>query len=495
MDQAQYLNTRLLSLNQQPPASDGRYVLYWMQQQRRLHYNFAVQHACYRAAQHQCPLLIIETLDCNYAWASDRHHSFAIAGMCDHRQACKGLQVGYFPFIEEKPGDMAQLMQALAEASCEVVTDDVPCFFVDGNNQLAADWPVRATAVDSNGILPMRLLEKPCPTAAVFRRHLHKHAAAALSVFPAANPLTERPLTRWRDTLLPPLPQRLGASHTFLKAWLASPTQSLTKLPIDHSVAIVPGRGGRRAALRECEHFIAEKLSRYGAERSDPVADSASGLSPYLHWGHISSHEILQQVWEHEADWDIGRLPEKGGARLGFWPLSESAQRYIDELLTWRELGYHTATLRPDAYGSYHGLPDWARLTLAQHSDDPRPYTYTLDEFTRAQTHDEVWNAAMRQLLREGIIHNYLRMLWGKKILEWSPGPEIAFEWALILNNKWSLDGNNPNSFSGVSWCFGRYDRPWFERDIFGKIRYMSSDSTRRKFPLSSYLERYKSLE
>lgn len=491
MNQADYLNLRLLPLNQQPPAEQGRYVIYWMQQQRRLQWNFALQHACYRASQHRCPLLIVETLDCSYAWASDRHHAFALAGMCDHVQDCKGLKAGYVPFVEKKPGEMAQLMRLLIGEAYEVITDDVPCFFVGKHNAMAADWPLRATAVDSNGILPMRLLEKACPTAAVFRRHLHKHAAPALSVFPAAQPLRQRRLPAWQDSLLPKLPTELHASHDFLTRFTKQPLEALATLPIDHSVPMVSGRGGRHAGLRECERFMNEKLHRYGAERSDPVADSASGLSPYLHWGQLSAHEVLQQAWEQEAPWDIGRLPEKGGARLGFWPLSESAQRYIDELLTWRELGYHTATLRPDAYASYQGLPDWARQSLAAHADDPRPERYTLAQFENAETHDAVWNAAMRQLLRDGIIHNYLRMLWGKKILEWSPTPEIAFEWALILNNKWSLDGNNPNSFSGVSWCFGRYDRAWFERDIFGKIRYMSSDSTRRKFPLAAYLERY----
>jgi deoxyribodipyrimidine photo-lyase len=171
--------------------------------------------------------------------------------------------------------------------------------------------------------------------------------------------------------------------------------------------------------------------------------------------------------------------------------MGEAAEAFLDELITWRELGFNMCWQRDD-YESYKSLPDWAQKTLGVHSKDKRPHVYTLDEFEAAQTHDHLWNAAQRQLVREGRLHNYLRMLWGKKILEWSKTPQEALEGMIALNNKYGLDGRDPNSYSGIFWVMGRYDRPWGpERPIFGKIRYMSSENTVRKVRVENYMNRY----
>jgi len=179
------------------------------------------------------------------------------------------------------------------------------------------------------------------------------------------------------------------------------------------------------------------------------------------------------------------------GARSGWWNMSESAEGFLDELITWRELGFNMSSQQAD-YTRYSSLPDWAQETLAEHASDAREHVYSLKEFEQAKTHDELWNAAQRQLLVEGRIHNYLRMLWGKKILEWTATPEDALSIMIELNNKYALDGRNPNSYSGIFWVLGRYDRAWGpERPIFGKIRYMTSDSTRRKLRVDGYIEKY----
>jgi deoxyribodipyrimidine photo-lyase len=170
--------------------------------------------------------------------------------------------------------------------------------------------------------------------------------------------------------------------------------------------------------------------------------------------------------------------------------MSEDAEGFLDQVVTWRELGYQAAARVPnnDEYGA---LPEWAQATLRDHADDPREYVYTLEQFDEAATHDEVWNIAQRQLRQEGTIHNYLRMLWGKKILEWSRTPQKAHDIMFELNNRYALDGRDPNSTSGIHWVMGRYDRPWGpERSIFGKVRYMSSDSARRKLRMKNYLSR-----
>jgi deoxyribodipyrimidine photo-lyase len=172
--------------------------------------------------------------------------------------------------------------------------------------------------------------------------------------------------------------------------------------------------------------------------------------------------------------------------------VSPGAEAFLDQLVTWRELGFNM-TFRREDYARYESLPQWARETLAQHQEDPRPHLYSLEEFQEARTHDPIWNAAQRQLLEEGVIHNYLRMLWGKKILEWSPSPRDALEVMLQLNDGLALDGRDPNSYSGIFWCLGRYDRGWPERPVFGKVRSMSSRATRRKVKLDRYLERFSS--
>jgi deoxyribodipyrimidine photo-lyase len=190
--------------------------------------------------------------------------------------------------------------------------------------------------------------------------------------------------------------------------------------------------------------------------------------------------------------WSPDKLSAKAaGKRAGWWGMSEPAEAFLDQLITWRELGYNFCSKRDD-YDQYDSLPDWARATLAKHAGDPRPIVYSRDELTAAATHDPLWNAAQRQLTRDGKLHNYLRMLWGKKILEWSATPQEAMQTMIALNDRLAVDGRDPNSYSGIGWVLGRYDRAWGpERPIFGTIRYMSSDNTARKLSVKKYLERY----
>ena len=266
--------------------------------------------------------------------------------------------------------------------------------------------------------------------------------------------------------------------------------EALAPLPIDHDVAPVSIRGGAQAGRARLETFLRDGLDRYAEERNDPDADAASRLSPWLHWGHISPHEVFHRVASREG-WSPARLgPDTDGKRRGWWGMGASAEAFLDELVTWRELGYGFCRVVPD-YRSFDTLPEWARETLREHAGDERPWCYDLNAFESASTHDELWNAAQRQLRAEGVIHNYLRMLWGKKILEWSASPEDALRIMVELNNKYAVDGRDPNSWSGMMWILGRFDRGWPERPVFGKIRSMSSDSTRRKVSVEGYLERW----
>jgi deoxyribodipyrimidine photo-lyase len=205
----------------------------------------------------------------------------------------------------------------------------------------------------------------------------------------------------------------------------------------------------------------------------------------------VSAHEVLQSLAEHEG-WSPENVSGlKSGKRSGWWGMSAAAESFLDQLVTWRELGFNLCVHRDD-FDLYESLPEWSRATLEEHASDPRPHVYTLEQFDGAETHDDLWNAAQNQLRMEGRIHNYLRMLWGKKILHWSESPQTALEIMIELNNKYALDGRDPNSYSGIFWVLGRYDRAWGpEREVFGKIRYMSSANTRRKLHVNQYIERW----
>jgi len=249
-------------------------------------------------------------------------------------------------------------------------------------------------------------------------------------------------------------------------------------------------RGGRAAGLRQMTSFLEQRLDRYLEDRNEPEIEGTSGLSPYLHFGHISSHEILAALAAREK-WSVKRLGKANGAKQGWWGMSPAAEAWLDQLVTWRELGFNFCAHRTD-HERYESLPGWARDTLEAHSKDPREHSYSLAELEAARTHDELWNAAQRQMVRDGWFHNYMRMLWGKKILEWSPHPRDALARMAQLMNKYSLDGRDPNSGSGYAWTLGRYDRAWGpERPIFGTIRYMSSANTARKLSVKQYLSRY----
>ena len=234
--------------------------------------------------------------------------------------------------------------------------------------------------------------------------------------------------------------------------------------------------------------FLKAKLARYAEDRNQPDDDVASGLSPYLHFGHISVHAVFAAAAERE-NWSTEKISGKpDGKNVGWWGGSVPLESFLDELITWREIGYNF-TSRVKNYDQFESLPNWAIKTLNQHAADPRSQVYTLPQFEHSQTHDPLWNAAQRQLVREGKIHNYLRMLWGKKILEWTASPQEALEVMIELNNKYALDGRNPNSYSGIFWVLGRYDRAWGpERPIYGTTRYMTSENTARKVSVKKYL-------
>ena len=478
---------RIRSVNQSPVKADSDYVLYWMIANRRAQWNYSLSRAVEWSEELGKPLLIVEALRCGYQSANDRLHRFVLQGMEHNRQCFQQRSVRYYPYVEPQPGAGAGLIEKFAERAAVVVTDDFPCFFLPRMVEtVATRLDAKCESVDSNGLLPMRAADRVFNRAYDFRRWLHRNLATFLDDTPGAEPLEDY------NPPAPHLPSSITnrwpeASDTLLSA----APDVLSKLSIDHSVRPASFDGGTSAAAAVVDRFFDHRLSRYADSRNDAENEAVSGFSPYLHFGHLSTHEVFGRLVRHE-NWTTANLAENGkGARSGWWGMSPESESFLDELITWRELGFNMCSQRDD-YAEYESLPEWSQKTLAEHSWDPREHIYEPEQFEAATTHDELWNAAQRQLVRDGRMHNYLRMLWGKKILEWSPTPQDALAVMLELNNTYAVDGRDPTSYSGIFWVLGRYDRAWGpERPIFGKIRYMSSENTARKIKLKNYLKRY----
>ncbi len=459
-----------------------------MSSNRRSHSNYALERAIQWSQQLACPLVILDILPSDYPFASDRHHRFQLEGMADLAAEFKKTAVLYYPFLESECDAGNALLHSMSELARIVIADDYPLRYAHSRlERIETLAKVRVEAVDSNGLLPLSISPQAFPTAYAFRRFLQKSLRPYLLEFPAENPLKGVKLPAIGSGLIEierKWPRVEFSGNTEIR-------RSLDSLPIRREVKPVLQKGGQRQASKLLDHFLNEKLDHYSANRNEPELDATSRLSLYLHCGFISTHDIVRAILDRE-DWSLDRLGTTAkGQREGWWGVRESVEAFLDQLVTWRELGFNFCRFRDD-YDQFSSLPLWARQTLAAHKKDKREFRYTGRELETGATHDQLWNAAQGQLIREGYIHNYLRMLWGKKIIEWTPTPEEALAIMLELNDKYALDGSDPNSYSGIFWTLGRYDRPWGpERAIFGTIRYMSSANTARKVRVKDYISRY----
>ena len=475
---------RIARLNAATPRRKAKYVLYWMVSARRTRFNFGLDRALEHAASLGLPLIVLEALRVGYPWASDRFHRFVIEGMVDNAARFAKSPAHYYPFVEAAPGKGRGLLGALAKHAAVVVSDDFPCFFLPRMQRAAAArLSVPLEVVDSNGLLPLRATDRAFSRAFDFRRALQKQLPEHLGSRPVADPL--RALSLPTATLPGALTKQFPRAD--LERLCAD--GGLAALPIDHDVAPVRSRGGEQAGRRCLQSFM-RNLDGY-LDRSHPDSNSGSGLSPYLHFGHVSSHDIFARITRRE-EWSPHNLSSRtSGQREGWWNMSGPAEAFLDQVVTWRELGFNFCAHRDD-YDRYSSLPEWVKENFKDHQNDVREHTYSFSELERAETHDPLWNAAQRELLSEGRIQNYLRMLWGKNILLWSRTPQAALKVMLHLNNKYAIDGRDPNSYAGIFWVLGRYDRPWApRRPVLGTVRYMSSANTQKKLRLAAYLNRW----
>ncbi len=443
---------RIESLNRQA-VRDGRYVLYWMQAAQRAQYNHALEHAIDRANELKKPVVAAFGLTANFPEANARHYHFMLEGLPEVRRALENRGIQMAVRAQSPPTCIPEL----AREACLVVVDG-------GHLRIQRRWRREVAAavacpleeVETNLIVPAEeAAEAENFSAGTFR------------------PRITRQLPRYLVELKRRKPRRDSLSLRLDSLDLEGPDRIIKRLKIDTAVGKVTGfRGGATEAERRLQDFLKNKLRDYAEQRNDPNVDAQSNLSPYLHFGQISPLYVALKV---------RRTPGDG------------KDAFLEELIVRRELSFNFVHYN-DKYDDFECLPPWAKRTLDYHSRDKREQVYSSEEFEAAQTHDPYWNAAQREMVLTGKMHGYMRMYWGKKILEWTKTPREAFRIALYLNNKYELDGRDPNGFAGVAWCFGKHDRAWADRPVFGKIRYMNAAGLKRKFDPDAYVRRIERL-
>ena len=451
------INERVLQLNNKPVNPNARYVLYWMQMYKRLDNNHSLIYAIRRANELKLPLVVYEGLKYYYPWASDRIHTFILEGVEEKRKAFEALGIRYVFYLQQDASSPKNTVAALARDAALIVTDDFPCFIIpEHNRRIAERAEIPVFTVDSNGVVPMSKFDKEEYAAYTIRPKIKKLLDRFLKPLP------------FESIEIPSVGLEIDCPETLVTA--DNIRDLVAACDIDHTVpASEHYRGGTIEGRERLRKFVDEILPDYDTARSKPDRDGSSRLSAYLHFGYLSPLEIALAVRDADAP-------------------QESIDAYLEELIVRRELSYNM-TLFNDKYDSLEALPAWVHKTMRAHAGDERQYVYSLEQLENGETQDELWNAAQREMVVTGEMHNYVRMLWGKNVIAWSPSYEVAFETLVHLNNKYCLDGRNPNSYCGILWCFGKHDRPWMERPVFGQIRYMTSGSTGKKFDSKKYIE------
>ena len=444
---------RVRKVNDAAPRA-GRYVLYWCRSNRRVDANHALAFAAGWANRLDLPLLFLESLTCDYPYASDRLHTFVLQGMPETAARLRRLGIGCVFHIPRRKGAGESAILALSLDAAVVITDECPL------PMPAVEPP--CYAVDSSCIVPAACIPIRCYAAYSLRPKIHKLLPRFLHPVPPIR--VNRPFVQ-------PAP----ALHTAVEAEAIA--SLVAACEIDRSVPPAAGlRGGRAQAKRRLADFLEHRLRRYARQKNEPAAHATSELSPYLHAGYISSLEVALAVREHAAEHKL------------------MAGEFLEELIVRRELAFNFVRYAAPA-DSLEQLPEWARRTLDAHRKDRRDPCYSREQLEAAATCDDLWNAAQRELLLRGRIHGYYRMYWGKKILEWSRSPEEALASALYLNDRYALDGQDPNSNANILWCFGLHDRPWPERPVFGTVRSMSCAGMERKTDVASYIREIEHLQ
>jgi deoxyribodipyrimidine photo-lyase len=434
---------------------DARCIVYWMQRAVRIADNPALDIAIEAANLLDLPVIVYFSVIPNYPNANLRHYQFLHQGLKDVAEDAAERGVGFV--VRRHPNNSLEAFLEEVEAAL-LIGDENPCREPERwRRVLAKRLKVPYWTVDADVVVPSRVFDRSFVLLHHFRPHLKRELPKYLVA-----PSNIKPDHEWKPKKSL---ESFDLSHDI--------TQGFTKL--DRTIKPVDAfTGGTHAALKRLKQFVNIELKDYEELRNHPETKGTSRLSPYLHFGNIGPLTIALAVNEAVR---AGKAPASAG------------EKFLDELIGWRELAILFVRHEPN-YDNWECAAPWARKTLLEHAGDPRPHRYTLAQLERGETYDELWNAAQRQMVDTGWMHNYMRMYWGKKILEWAPDPARAFEWAVMLNDKYELDGRDPNGYAGIAWAIvGRHDRPWFDRPVFGLVRTMTGASTAKKFDAAKYIQ------
>ncbi|MDH7600774.1 MAG: deoxyribodipyrimidine photo-lyase [Armatimonadota bacterium] len=446
---------RVTHINDRPIDPGGECVVYWMQRSQRVRDNPALNFAIDLANDLGKMIPVYFGVFDRYPMASTRAFKFMLEGLRETSLALRDIGAGFL-VRREKPYEGVVDVAKRYRACAVVVDEDYLNVGRTWRAHAAVALPVRFIQVDAETVVPARLIGSEQWAAYTLRPKILRVLRDWLVEFPT-----------------PTINRRWTAKLEGLDLLQVEIDQLVSSLDVEHNVPPVPDRiGGETHAKRVLTEFVHYRLPYYLTLRDDLSTPVSSGLSPYLHFGQISSRRVALTVLKA----DVPREP---------------VEAFLEQLVVRRELAINFCTYNT-GYASLETAPRWARETLENHRSDPRLQVYTLDELEFAQTHDDVWNAAQMELFRCGIIHPYVRMFWAKKLLEWCPSPEQALSSAIYLNDKYALDGRDPNGYANIAWCiYGKHDRPFRERPIFGKVRYMSTDSLKRKSGWQNYTKRF----
>ncbi|HXS76419.1 MAG TPA: deoxyribodipyrimidine photo-lyase [Terracidiphilus sp.] len=436
------------------PRPDGKCVVYWMQRAIRIHDNPALDTSIDAANLLGLPVVVFFSVIPNYPNANLRHYHFLQQGLGDVQADAAERGVGFV--LRRYPDN--SLEKFLQEAHAAIlIGDENPCREPERWRKiLARKLKLPFWTVDADVVVPSSVFGRDY----FLVQHMRPHLKQAIPNFLIASTIP-MPCKIWRK------PKSLASCSVADDITAGYKTVDRTIGPVDSFT------GGTHAALKHLHTFINHGLKDYDEKRSHPELSGTSRLSPYLHFGNIGPLTIALAVEEACA---------KGKASRA------TCDRFLDQVIAWRELSVLFVKYNPN-YDNWECAEPWARQSLIEHTRDNRPNRYTFDQLERAETHDDLWNAAQRQMIHQGWMHNYMRMYWAKMILQWAPDPARAYEWAVVLNDCYELDGRDPNGYQGIAWAIvGKHDRPWFNRPIFGLIRPMSSNSTAKKFDAEAYI-------
>jgi deoxyribodipyrimidine photo-lyase len=492
---------RVVALNSQAVQPERKWVLYWMQASHRTEDNQALEYAIETAMKLRKSLVVAFLFTPNYHHANQRNLLFMLQGLRDLSQK---LEHNSIPFVlwDQSKSDFFEANQN--NIACVITDRAYLKGLIRWRKEVAISLDCTMVQVEGNVLVPLETIsQKEEYAAATIRpkiRRVFSNFIDKAFVVESRGKNTER-----RISIFSKLDMNLQAEAMNEILLVKSSDSSfinirtktdeellffLGKFSVDETVMYLPEWvGGETQALKQMYSYFESGLEYYDTLRNDPEKDFQSKLSPYLHFGQISPKRIVEELFHQEYNKGKAIFDPQNPQHIRLEALSSAAQAFFEELIVRRELAMNFCYFNSD-YDSLESMHSWAKKTMNEHTNDPREIVYTREQLEEGRTHDDYWNAAQLELVHLGKMHGYMRMYWAKKVIEWTNSFEEAFDFLAYCNDRYSLDGRDPNGYTGIAWCFGKHDRAWKERPIFGKIRYMNAKGLERKFNIKAYVSR-----